>query len=454
MPKLQWFHIYGHFFLTTCLLNKYYFHNRNIKQHILHMLQKNVTDPVMLATLPNYLANRKSSKRTYGAMVNPEDNHILSASYPYLNNLDGIEDNRDHYFLWMLGGTPLDWALERAICSGDLHIVKIILESCKRWPDFVLINYCSKTSLHSIIHAASEVAKQVKAFSIHLNNLVSELPKTVFKMEQLLTNEFEGSTVSGTDNKITLYEDEDMSATPVLKEAAAGDLDGLLDEAPAADAKLQATEDAALDDGVVAKDEESTETIVEKGGDEGAPKSGGSPGNPIVDNTSDTGAVSLDEGGVPEGFRKEERAVKSLEDGKLVEKTGLYYVNDAGDEIFAGWVEKASIEETAPVTDQYTPAEVKLFEAMGVMAKNIAGLIIKIDEQNERIEAVSKTADTAQETADSTVVLPSPADDLDNVIATLNGQQRVVKGAAPAATETEEVDIWKGVLPELQSDAA
>ena len=45
--------------------------------------------------------------------------------------------------------------------------------------------------------AASEVAKQVKAFSSHLNNLVAELPGTVFKMEQeSLTKEFEGSTVS------------------------------------------------------------------------------------------------------------------------------------------------------------------------------------------------------------------------------------------------------------------
>jgi len=298
--------------------------------------------------------------------------------------------------------------------------------------------------------AASDVAKQVKAFSTHLNNLVAELPTSVFKMEQQLTKEFEGSTVSSTDNKITLNEDQNMSEA-VIKEVAAGDLDGLLDDAPAADASLAAT-DAAIDE-VVAKDEdESTETIVEKGGDEGAPKSGGSPGNPVVDNTSDTGAVSLDEGGVPAGMRKEERTMKSLVDGKIEEKTGLFYINDeTKEEIFAGYVEKAT-EEKAPA-EEYSPAEVKLFEAMGVMAKSVVDLKELVEKQNERIEAVAKTADEAQVTADETVVMTA-ADDLDNSLATLNGKQPVVK-AATAATETEEVDIfWKGVLPQLQSDAA
>lgn len=304
--------------------------------------------------------------------------------------------------------------------------------------------------------AASEVAKQVKAFSSHLNNLVSELPTTVFKMEQMLTNEFEGSTVSSTDNKFTLNEDQDMSGTPVLKEAAAGDLDGLLDEAPIADATLQATENAAIGDEVVAKDDESTQTLVEKGGDEGAPKSGGSPGSPVVGNTSDTGAVSLDEGGVPAGMRKEERAIKSLEDGKLVDKTALYYINDeTKEEIFAGFVEKASVEDETSEKEEYTPAEVKLFEAMGVMAKSLTGIKEMVEKQNERIEAVSKTADEAQETAENTVVL-SAADDLDNSLATLQGKQKVLKGAAPAASEVEGevVDLFKGLLPQIEGDAA
>ncbi len=302
--------------------------------------------------------------------------------------------------------------------------------------------------------AASEVAKQVKAFSNHLNNLVSELPGTVFKMEQLLTNEFEGSTVSSTDNKLTLNEDENMNQA-VLKEAAAGDLDGLLDEAPIADAKLQATENAAIGDEVVAKEDEAAGIGVEKGGDEGAPKSGGSPGNPIVDNTSDTGAVSLDEGGVPAGMRKEERAIKSLEDGKLVDKTQLWFVNDeTKEEIFAGFVEKASVEEEAPESEKYTPAEIKLFEAMGVMVKSLTGIKEMVEKQNERIEAVQKTADEAQVTAEETVVL-SAADDLDNSLATLNGKQPVVKGAAPAATvDGEPVDIFKGLLPQIEGDAA
>ena len=301
--------------------------------------------------------------------------------------------------------------------------------------------------------AASDVAKQVKAFSTHLNNLVAELPTSVFKMEQQLTKEFEGSTVSNTDTKITLYEDQNMSEA-VIKEAAAGDLDGLLDEAPAADAALAAT-DAAIE-AVVAKEDEAGDSGsegIEKSGDEGAPKSGGSPGNPIVDNTSDTGAVSLDEGGVPDGFRKEERTMKSLIEGKLEEKIGLFYINDeTKEEIFAGYVEKASDEETP--AEKYTPAEEKLFEAMGVMAKGLIDIKDSIAKQDARIEAVSKTADEAVETAENTVVLTA-ADDLDNSLATLNGKQPVIKRAASAATEDGEVvDLWKGVLPGIQSDAA
>ncbi len=314
--------------------------------------------------------------------------------------------------------------------------------------------------------AASDVAKQVKAFATHLNNLVSELPTTVFKMEQLLTNEFEGSTVSDTDTKITLNEDENMS-TAVLKEAAAGDLDGLLGEAPAADAKLQATEDAAIGDKVIAKEDEGTQTIVEKGGDEGAPKTGGSPGSPVVGDgaQTDTGAVSLTEGGVvpgdhgtgtPDGFRKEERVLKTLDaEGNIIETFAEFLINEEnGEEIFVKFIDALSTPKVDQKTD-YTDAENKLFAAMGVMAKSVTELKELVEKQNGKIQAVQKTADEAQTTAEETVVL-SAADDLDNSLATLQGKQKVLKGAAPAATEEggEVVDIFKGLLPQIEGDAA
>jgi len=307
--------------------------------------------------------------------------------------------------------------------------------------------------------AAADVAKQVKAFSSHLNNLVAELPGTVFKMEQeSLTKEFEGSTVpSSSTETIVSNEDENMS-TVVTKHAPASDLDGLFDEAPAAE--------------VVEKDEAAAETAaateVEKG-DEGAPKSGGSPGNPVVENTSDTGAVQLDEGGVPAGFRKEERMVKALEEGKMVEKTGLYFINDeTKEEIFGGFVEKMSAEEiqNAPVVEltgaeataaaeetQYTDAETKLFEALGVMAKSMKDIGDSIEKQNTRIDAVEKTAETAQETAEETVVMPSAADDLGNAIQSLSGQKPIQKTDASASTG-EVTDIFKGLLPGIEGNAA
>ena len=265
--------------------------------------------------------------------------------------------------------------------------------------------------------------------------------------QESLTKEFEGSTVSSSDDETTdSNEDENMNV--VTKHAPASDLDGLFDEAPAADETVEKADEAVAEE--VAADE-----TVEKGGDEGAPKSGGSPGNPVVENTSDTGAVQLDEGGVPAGFRKEERMVKQIEDGKLVEKNALYFINDeTKEEIFGGFVEKAA-EETAAddAAPEYTPAEVKLFEALGVMAKSMKGIEESIEKQNTRIDAVEKTAETAQETAEETVVLPTAADDLGNAIQSLSGQAPIQKNAAPAATG-EPVDIFKGLLPGIEGNAA
>ena len=331
--------------------------------------------------------------------------------------------------------------------------------------------------------AAADVSKQVKAFSKYINSLVAELPGTVFKMEQeWLTKKFEGSNVSSTDTKITLDEEADMSGTPVLKEAAAGDLDGLLDDAPAADAvvaKADAEADASAtetivetpvqffkgdeqltkeafealadEDEVIVKQEGEDDKTMTKAaivkGDEGAPKTGGSPGNPVVDNTSDTGAIQLDEGGVPAGFRKEERIVKELVEGQLVEKTQLWFVNDDKEEIFGGYVEKQEDEKPAADKTEYTPEQVKLFEAMGVMTKTLEGISETLTAQTARIDAVEKTAGDAKETAEEVVVLAPTDDDLSNPVATRSQQVLNKK-------EGEVEDVFKGLLPQLESNAA
>jgi len=308
--------------------------------------------------------------------------------------------------------------------------------------------------------AAPEIAKQVKAFGVYVNNLVTELPQVVFKMEhESLTKEFEPSTVQTTDTKITVTKGEEQTMnTAVLKEAAAGDLDGLLDDVAKDDAALEKI-DAAAEEAVEKDEEAASDDDVKKGGDEGAPKSGGSPGSPVVENTADSASavVQLDEGGVPAGFRKEERVVKQLEDGKLVEKTQLWFINDESkEEIFGGFVEKATEEgeeasEDAAPESEYTPAELKLFADMGVLAKSVVELKELVEKQNEKLVAVEKTADTAKETAEETVVM-SVADDLDNSLATLRGEQAVLKAAD--AANAEEVNLWKGALPMLETDAA
>ena len=331
--------------------------------------------------------------------------------------------------------------------------------------------------------AAATIGKQIKAFGVHVNALVSELPQAVFKMEhESLTKKFEGSTVSPSSTTIIVDDEDSNMSTAVLKEAAAGDLEGLLDDAPAADAALEKA-DADIEKGVAEEaagtevvylDKEGTEIseaafdaldtevkkdYVLKGGDEGAPKSGGSPGNPVVDNTSDTGAVSLDEGGVPEGFRKEERLVKELVDGKLVEKHAVYFINDeTKEEIFGGFFEKASADPVAATEavdgQAYSPAEVKLFEAMGILAKSVTDLKDMVEKQADKIETVAKTAEVAKETAEDTVVL-NVADDLDESLASLQGHQSAHQVLKSGGTvEKSDNDIFKGLLPQLESNAA
>lgn len=291
--------------------------------------------------------------------------------------------------------------------------------------------------------AATAVAKQVKSFGLHVNNLVGELPTAVFKMEQeTLTKEFEGSNVSISQTENTVTKDEETDMTNVVKEAMAGDLDGLLDEAPAADAALEKAESAAA----------TVDDVVK--GDEGAPKSGGSPGNPVVESTSDTGAVSLDEGGVPAGFRKEERVLKQLEDGKFVEKTAIYFINDESKEEIFGGFKKEEVVATPEATNEadgvtHTPADLKLFEAMGVLAKSMKSLTEAVAKQDEKITAISKTADEAKDTADNTVVL-SIAADLDESLASLAGSAQVRK----TQVEKGERDVFAGLLPQIEGNAA
>ena len=87
------------------------------------------------------------------------------------------------------------------------------------------------------------------------------------------------------------------------------------------------------------------------------------------------------------------------------------------------------------------------------MAKSMVDIKDSIEKQNTRIDAVEKTAVTAQETAEETVVLPSAADDLGNAIVSLSGQAPIQKNAAPAATG-EVVDVFKGLLPGIEGNAA
>lgn len=93
--------------------------------------------------------------------------------------------------------------------------------------------------------AAPLIKAATEAFAKHVQGLLTLLPQAVFKFEESLAAEFEGSTVAATEVSKSNETADMTQKTPVIKEAVAGDLDGLFDVPPVAPAVVAKADDSA-----------------------------------------------------------------------------------------------------------------------------------------------------------------------------------------------------------------
>lgn len=114
--------------------------------------------------------------------------------------------------------------------------------------------------------ASTDIEKALSSFTKYVKGLVKSLPSTVFKIETLLRDDLGSSKVDDSTIEKSTKEDTPMSEA-MIKEAAHGDLDGLLDE-PVAKTEEPAAEVAKTDEveapEVVAKDGDTEDKPVEK----------------------------------------------------------------------------------------------------------------------------------------------------------------------------------------------
>jgi hypothetical protein len=357
--------------------------------------------------------------------------------------------------------------------------------------------------------AGDTIDKNLRSFRSHVNALVKNLPASVIKMEyEGLANGIGGSTLDSDAAEVIKTEDGKMTT---IKEAMAGDLAGLNETEgrdmavlKAADARADAATiaDAAQGAEIVFLDAEGNEISEEEfsksGGKkmkkmkdgkmmdmeeekkmkksdeddsseiaptEGAPStdvskmdvmgqgdsafSGKSPGSAVVQSTSDTGAVSLDEG-LPAGFRTMQKSVKKFEEGKLVDAFAKFLVNDeTGEEIFVEYVAKEEVVAEEPATDiaAVISGPLDLFgKALNAQTAMLDKINERLEKQDAKIEALQKTSEEAVEKADKTALVDHGYD-LDESLGLMNGHRPVSK----SATQPADGSIWKGLSPELDA---
>jgi hypothetical protein len=337
--------------------------------------------------------------------------------------------------------------------------------------------------------AGGMIDKNLMAFRKHVNALVKNMPSSVIKIDsELLRSQVGGSTLTTVDGDVAKTEDKDMTR---INEAVAGDLGGLNDTAEQDEAVIKTAESVAdvaataeivfLDadgneiteeafnalakntdekkkgkkmmkaaDGTlsdIAKDDEATKGSVE---DKVAKAS---PGDPVVEQTSDTGAVDLNEG-LPAGFREVQKDVMKLEDGKLVKATAKFLVNDeTSEEVFVEYVTKEAAADkdvddlmaqlnvgAAPSLESFADA---MRGPLDLIGKSLNKINERLTEQDSKIETLQKSTNEAIEKADD-VTLIDRGYDLDQSFGLLNG----IRLDAPVVKQDKE-DIFKGLCPEL-----
>ena len=207
------------------------------------------------------------------------------------------------------------------------------------------------------------------SFSKYVKSLVRSVPGSVFKMEKQLQDGFEGNSLSTATDDSVLKTNEDTD----MKEAAPGDLDGLMEQ-------------PHLEDSVEKTDETPVET------------------------TAEATAETTDE---------VEKAEATAESPETTEST---------DEV---------VKSESEDTPAETPAEedpLKMIAAgMKTMADAILAVKSSVEEQGKRIDEIEKTSDTALEKAENTVVMT--LNNIDESLSGLSRQRGDVKKSGTGETD-------------------
>jgi hypothetical protein len=330
--------------------------------------------------------------------------------------------------------------------------------------------------------AGSTIDKNLMAFRKHVNALVKNMPSSVIKLElDGLCLETEGSTIETNAESVGKVEDTEMATK--LPESVAGDLAGLNERAES-DEQALAKEDFTAIPGLAkamgirkaapeAAAEEETELTAEqinelsdeefekrfnkKRKDKGmAAKEAETP-----EVEAETETKPEDE--LPAGFRKDQRAVKQLVEGQIVEVQANFLINDeSGEEIFISYVTKDEAEATAEAAAEAagtgTPVEsadpyaVALAQPLNLIGKalNVQGealdkIATTLEKQGEKLDDVIKGNKEVVDKTEEVTLVDRSGYQLDESFGTLN-HSPVEKGE----TEVRE-DVFKGLSPELDA---
>jgi len=253
------------------------------------------------------------------------------------------------------------------------------------------IKYTMQES-RSTEEASSMVDKSLSDFSKYVKSLVRGLPTVVFKMEELLRAEVEGSKVETSSEEsyknatLEKTDEENTMSTAIVKEAAPGDLDGLYNETP-----VQKSESSVVTSGELAA----------------------AAAVPAVEEVAKTEDAPVAE--------------------EVVEKI------DADDAAIVATSDSALTTEAPVVEAEKADPLSVIAAAMQTMAAEISSLKKTVDVQNEKIDAASVTAAEAVEKADNTTVMT--LNDIDESLSGLSRTRDLKKSDAAGD------DVWEGVMP-------
>lgn len=253
--------------------------------------------------------------------------------------------------------------------------------------------------------AASGVASALSAFSDHVRNLVSLIPESVIKMDFNLQSQLGGSRFTANAD-LAKTEEGSVNTKGKLKEAVAGDLDGLT---------------------IVQKEEAAV--VVEPATNAAATEIAAAP---VVETSEETVRVR-EEGAIREYIVKYE-----IVDGEKIEVSRVAKTDDVVSATVPA-VEIAAVA-AAPQVDAGIASILAGMESLKTsLTESLGVLTTRIEKAEAGITESKELATKAVQKADTTVVMS--AFSMDESLGTLQRK--------PLSKADVRKDIWQGVMPEF-----